>query len=107
MPKRRGRVALAPAREGWDFRYATSDAVSVWDKVCAVAPSNARTAWERVTADPRRSDDRHHSLRGNLGRRNVNGEEMEQWHYDVTSGRRCARRGRSSRTSRASISIAG
>jgi hypothetical protein len=88
MPKRRERVAPPPARQGWDFRYATSESVSGWDQVCAAAPSNARTAWERITADPRQRDDRQHPLRGNLGTRNVNGEEMEQWQYEVTGGGR-------------------
>ena len=88
MPKRRERVAPPPARQGWDFRYATSDAVTGWDKVCAAAPASARTAWERITADPRRRDDRQHPLRGSLGTRIVNGEGMDQWQYDATSGGR-------------------
>lgn len=88
MPKRRERVAPPPARNGWDFRYATSDAVTGWDKVCAAAPANARTAWERITSDPRQRDDRQHPLRGALGARTVNGEAMEQWQYEVTSAGR-------------------
>ena len=88
MAKRRERVAPPPAKMGWDFRYATSDGVAGWDKVCNAAPANARTAWERITADPRQRDDRQHPLRGNLGTRTVNGEAMEQWQYEVTSGGR-------------------
>lgn len=88
MPQRRERVAPPPARQGWDFRYATSDAVTGWDKVCAAAPANARTAWERITSDPRRRDDRQHALRGTLGTRTVNGEAMEQWQDEVTSAGR-------------------
>jgi hypothetical protein len=81
-------VAPPPARGGWDFRYATSDAVTGWEKVCAAAPSNARTAWERITADPRHRDERQHPLRGGLGLRTVNGEAMEQWQYEVTGAGR-------------------
>lgn len=88
MPKRRERVAPPPAREGWDFRYATSDAVVGWDKVCAASPANARVAWERITADPRRRDDRQHPLKGNLATRVVNGDTMEQWQYEITSAGR-------------------
>jgi hypothetical protein len=88
MPKRRERVAPPPAKEGWDFRYGTGAAVTGWDKVCAAAPANARTAWERITSDPRQRDDRQHPLRGSLGMRTVNGEGMEQWQYEVTSGGR-------------------
>lgn len=88
MPKRRDRVAPPPAKGGWDFRFATSDAVSGWDKVCAAAPANARIAWERITSDPRQRDDRQHPLRGNLGKRSINGEPLEQWQYEVTSAGR-------------------
>ena len=88
MPKRRERVAPPPAKTGWDFRFATSDSVSGWQKVCAAAPANARTAWDRITSDPRHRDDRQHPLRGSLGTRTVNGVEMEQWQYEVTSGGR-------------------
>jgi len=88
MPKRRERVAPPPAKGGWDFRYATGEAVTGWESVCAVAASNARVAWERITADPRRRDDRQHPLKGELGSRTVNSETMEQWQYEVTSGGR-------------------
>ena len=88
MPKRRERVAPPPGATGWDFRYATSDAVDGWDKVCAAAPANARTAWERITTDPRQRDHRQHPLKGSLGTRAVDGVPMEQWQYEVTSGGR-------------------
>jgi len=88
VPKRRERVAPPPPKGGWDFRYATSDAVHGWDKVCAAAPANARVAWERITADPRDRTERQHRLRGGLGSRVVNGEAMEQWQYEVTGAGR-------------------
>jgi len=88
LSKRRERVAPPPAKDGWDFRYGTSDAVKGWDKVCAAAPANARVAWEKITADPRDRTDRQHPLKGSLGTRSVNGEEMEQWQYEVTGGGR-------------------
>ena len=88
MAKRKERVAPPPTKGGWDFRYATSDAVKGWDQVCAAAKSNARTAWERITNDPRQRDSRQHPLKGKLGTRSVNGEELEQWQYEVTSGGR-------------------
>jgi hypothetical protein len=88
MPKRRERVAPPPAQRGWDFRYGTSDAAKGWEKVCAAAPRNARTAWEKITADPRTRTDRQHPLKGSLGTRTVNGDDMEQWQYEVTGGGR-------------------
>ncbi len=88
MPKRRERVAPPPSKDGWDLRYATSDATSGWEKVCSAAPANARMAWERITAGPRDRSDRQHPLRGGLGTRVVNGATMEQWQYEVTGAGR-------------------
>jgi hypothetical protein len=88
VPKRKERVAPPPAPGGWEFRYATSDAVKGWEQVCSAAPANARVAWERITTDPRQRDSRQHPLRGSLGSRSVNGEELEQWQYEVTAGGR-------------------
>ena len=88
MRKRRERVAPPPEPGGWDFRYATNDAVTGWEKVCAAAAANARTAWERITADPRERSERQHPLKGTLGRRLINGETLEQWQYEVTGAGR-------------------
>ena len=88
MPKRRERVAPPPKPGGWDFRYATNEAASGWEKVCAAAAGNARTAWERITADPRERRERQHPLKGTLGHRLINGETLEQWQYEVTGAGR-------------------
>lgn len=88
MPKRRERIAPPPAKGGWEFRYASGDAVGGWEELCAAAPGNARVAWERITADPRERTERQHPLRGSLGRRVVNGVELEQWQYEVTGAGR-------------------
>jgi hypothetical protein len=88
MPKRRERVAPPPAPSGWDFRYATSDAVTGWENVCAAAAANARVAWERITADPRQRTERQHPLKGSLSTRVVNGQKLEQWQYEVTGAGR-------------------
>ncbi len=88
MPKRKERVAPPPAPGGWDFRYATSDAVSGWEQVCRAAPANCRVAWERITSDPRDRSTRQHPLKGSLGTRTLNGTPLEQWQYEVTGGGR-------------------
>lgn len=88
MPKRRERVAPPPAKDGWDLRFGTSDAVKGWDQVCSAAPANARTAWERITTEPRDRSDRQHPLKGSLATRVVNGVDMEQWQYEVTGAGR-------------------
>lgn len=88
MSKRHGRVAPPPRPGGWDFRHASKSAVEGWERVCASAPGNTRTAWERITSDPRQRDSRQHPLRGTLGVRVVNGVSLEQWQYEVTGGGR-------------------
>jgi hypothetical protein len=88
VPKRKERVAPPPSHGGWDFRYATSEAAKGWEQVCSAASANARVAWERITTDPRQRDSRQHPLKGALGARVVNGEELEQWQYEVTAGGR-------------------
>jgi hypothetical protein len=88
VPRRRERVAPPPPKGGWDFRYGSNDAAAGWERICAAVPGNARTAWERITADPRARTERQHPLRGTLGLRKVNGEPLEQWQYEITGGGR-------------------
>lgn len=88
MAKRHGRVAPPPRPGGWDFRHASKSAADGWEKVCVAAPGNTRTAWERITIDPRQRDARQHPLKGRLGTRVVNGVSLEQWRYEVTGGGR-------------------
>ena len=88
MPKRKDRVAPPPPKDGWDFRYATSDAVKGWEQICSAATANARVAWEKITSNPKNRDSRQHPLKGSLARRSVGGVEMEQWQYEVTAGGR-------------------
>ncbi len=88
MAKRRERVAPPPAAGGWDFRFATNEAIKGWGQVCSVAGANARVAWDMITTDPRRRDSRQHPLKGGLGTRLVNGSELEQWQYEVTAAGR-------------------
>ena len=59
-----------------------------WEQICSAASANARVAWERLTEDPRTRTERQHPLRGDLGSRDVSGQTMEQWQYEVTSGGR-------------------
>lgn len=89
MMKRKERVAPPPSsKDGWDFRFATNDAVKGWDHICFAASVNAHVTWERITSEPRRDDTRQHRLRGSLGNRAISGVEMEQWQYEVTAPRR-------------------
>jgi hypothetical protein len=88
VAKRKERVAPPPAPGAWEFRFATNDAVKGWDQVCAAASANARRAWDRITTDPRERDARQHWLKGSLGTRSVDGVELEQWQFEVTSAGR-------------------
>jgi hypothetical protein len=78
VAKRRERVAPPPGPGGWDFRFATNDAAKGWEQLCSAASPNVRTAWERITTDPRQRDSRQHPLTGALGSRVVNDEQLEQ-----------------------------
>lgn len=88
MPRRRERVAPPPRSGGWDIRFANNDAAKGWEQVSASAPSNVRSAWERITDEPRRWDGRQKPLQGPLASASIGGAEMEQWQLEVTSGGR-------------------
>jgi len=88
VPKRRERVAPPPKKGGWDFRYATSNAASGWEKICAAAPGPARSAWEHITEEPLDQSARQHPLKGSLGKREVSGKSLDQWQYEVTGAGR-------------------
>jgi hypothetical protein len=59
-----------------------------WEKLCSAAAANGRVAWERITSDPSDRTDRQHPLKGSLGRRLVNGVEVEPWQYEETGAGR-------------------
>ena len=86
--KRKERVAPPPRADGWDFRFATSEAAKGWDQICAAASANARTAWDRITQDPRARSSRQHPLHGQLATRTINGNALEQWQYEATAAGR-------------------
>jgi hypothetical protein len=88
VAKRKERVAPPPATGGWDLRFGTSDAAKGWEQICSAAPSNTRTAWDRITSDPRERNQRQHPLKGSLSHREVNGILMEQWQCEVTGAGR-------------------
>ena len=88
MPRRGDRVAPPPRPGEWDLRFDNNGAARGWKEVCRQVPSNARTAWELLAAQPRRHVGRQHRLRGSGGSAPVDGVKMEQWQYEVTgSGR--------------------
>ena len=70
------------------MRFANNDAAKGWEHVCASAPSNARSAWERITEEPRHWDDRQKPLQGSLASAAIGGVDMDQWQFEVTSGGR-------------------
>lgn len=89
-PKRGDRVTVPPPAEEWDVRFGTSDAANGWEELCRLALANTRRCLETLRADPRSGAgrDRQHRLRGDLGTHRHNGQDLEQWEYEVTSGGR-------------------
>ena len=87
-PRRRDRVAPPPHKGGWDCRFASNDAARSWEQLSAAAPNNVRKAWELITEDPRRWDNRQKPLNDDLSTHTVNGRALPQWQYEVTSSGR-------------------
>ncbi|OLR95572.1 hypothetical protein [Actinokineospora bangkokensis] len=91
MPSKRNDRVAPPGRPGgWEARFATNDAAKGWDELCQTARNATWEAWTVLTEHPTRPENptRHHVLRGSLGRREVRGELLEQWQYEVTAGGR-------------------
>lgn len=61
-----------------------------WAALAAQASENLDRAWVAITSDPRCCDEpaRQHPLRLSLKRVTVDGVELDQWQYEVTSGGR-------------------
>jgi hypothetical protein len=88
-PKRGDRAAPPPVGEEWDVRFATSDAASGWEALCAQAPGNTRKAWDLMRSSPGRPETpRHSRLRGKLATAMYGGRELEQWEIEVTGAGR-------------------
>jgi hypothetical protein len=88
-PKRGDRTAPPPVGGEWDVRFATSEAASGWEALCAQAPGNTRKAWDLMRTSPGRPETARHSrLRGDLAAAIYGGRELEQWEIEVTGAGR-------------------
>jgi hypothetical protein len=91
MPPKRGDRVAPPGRpNGWETRFATSEAAKGWEDLCRAARSATWEAWIILTERPISPENpaRQHRLRGRLARRDIGGRSLEQWQYEVTSGGR-------------------
>ena len=91
MPgKRNDRVAPPGPPDGWEARFATNDAAKGWEQLCSTARSNTWDAFVVLTTRPTDPENRarQHRLKGTLGRRQVHGNTLDQWQYEVTAGGR-------------------
>jgi hypothetical protein len=90
VPKRGDRVAPPARPDGWEARFATTEAATGWEDLCRTARNSTWDAWVVLTERPTRSanPDRQHRLKGDFGSREVHGQTLEQWQYEVTSGGR-------------------
>jgi hypothetical protein len=92
MPSKRGDRAAPPPRPGdWDVLLHTSEAAKGWDELCQAAPGNMWDLWVLLRERPTQplNPARHHRLKGRtLAQRDVKGQVLDQWQYEVTgSGR--------------------
>ena len=88
-PKRLDRVAPPPTSGEWEVRFGTTEAAKGWDDLCAQVGENTRAAFELMRSNPRPPEDTmHHRLRGELGRRDWEGRDLEQWQIKVSSAGR-------------------
>src|SRR6266567_7115753 len=91
MPAKRGDRVAPPARpDGWEARFATTEAAKGWEDLCQAARSNTWEAWVILTERPTQPENRtrQHRLRGQFASHNIGGCSLEQWQYEVTSGGR-------------------
>ena len=91
MPAKRGDRVAPPARpDGWEARFATSEAAKGWEELCRTAQANTWEAWVVLTERPTRPENpsRQHRLRGQLAERQIGGRTLPQWQYEVTAGGR-------------------
>jgi hypothetical protein len=84
----RGSRVPRPADDPWVLRFADLRAVKGWSAIKAQSRSNLTRAWDELTADPRRVDQRQHQLKGSLATGTLDGRALEQWQYEVTGAGR-------------------
>lgn len=89
MPAKRGDRVASPARpNGWEARFATSEAAKGWEELCRVAQANTWEAWIVLTERPTRPENpgRQHRLRGSCRNGRSAGRLFDQWQwqYEVT-----------------------
>jgi hypothetical protein len=88
-PKRGDRAAPPPVGDEWDVRFATSEAASGWEDLCAQAPGSTRWAWDLMRSSPGGPEtSRHSRLRGKLASAEYGGRELQQWEIEVTGAGR-------------------
>ena len=90
MAKRGERVAPPPRQGDWELRFATSEAASGWEELCAQAPGPTRDCYDALSGDPRgrSASSRQHPLKGELAARAIKGTKQEQWQYEITGAGR-------------------
>ncbi len=90
MPKRGERAAPPAPPEGWELRFATSEAATGWEELYRTEPRALWVAWETLSIRPTEpiNRSRQHRLKDIYTTRAVGGSVLEQWQYEVTAGGR-------------------
>ncbi len=87
MP-RNSRLARPTRTTEWVIEAINSRVEEDWDKLCAVEPNAAATAWDQLSTDPTAFSSRQTRMKGSLGTGTYEGQQYERWQYEVTSGGR-------------------
>ena len=72
----------------YEIVLATSQAQKGWSDVVATQRSAVVDAWDRLTKEPERSDQRCHRLKGDLATLTHNGATHARWQYELNAGAR-------------------
>lgn len=86
-PKRGGQVPPPPSSDEWELRYATKGSLA-FAEMEKPFPGNCAEAKARLRVAPTTRSDVQKPLRGSLGKRRIQGVEMDQWQLDISSGAR-------------------
>jgi hypothetical protein len=88
VAKKRGGVPRPIKSTEYTIVLTTSQAQKGWTDVVATQRSAVAEAWDRLTKEPLRSDQRCHQLKGDLATFTHSGATHARWQYELNAGAR-------------------
>lgn len=90
MSKRKSDAVRPPKAHEWRIRHHSTEAAKGWDNLCKQQPGPLATLFDKLTADPRAAEnrDKQGRLKGQLSEVPIDGNDMEQWQYELAGGAR-------------------